>query len=83
MPADSLSSREILARLVGFDTVSARTNLPLVQWVADYLAAHGVEVTLDHDATGAKANLFASIGPGDRGGVCLRGHMDHRSLRAK
>jgi acetylornithine deacetylase len=76
MSADSLSSREILARLVGFDTVSARTNLPLVQWVADYLAAHGVEVTLDHDATGAKANLFASIGPRDRGGVCLHGHTD-------
>ena len=76
MPTPACASAEILARLVAFDTVSARSNLALVHWVADYLAAHGLEVMLDHDAGGSKANLFASIGPRDLGGVCLHGHTD-------
>ena len=28
------------------------------------------------DATGKKANLYATIGPADRPGICLSGHTD-------
>src|SRR5271169_1161673 len=66
----------ILERLVAFDTVSAKSNLDLVGWVADYLDGYGVECALTRNADGAKANLFATIGPGDRGGIILSGHTD-------
>lgn len=66
----------LLARLVGFDTVSAHSNLALIHWVADYLRGHGIDPVLLPDPTGAKANLFATIGPELPGGVVLSGHTD-------
>jgi acetylornithine deacetylase len=71
-----LDAAEILRRLVAFDTVSARSNLDLIRWVADYLDGHGVAATLTYDEHRQKANLFATIGPADRGGVILSGHTD-------
>ena len=71
-----LDAVAILEKLVGFDTVSANSNLALIEWVVDYLEGYGVKSTLTRDAAGAKANLFATIGPGDRGGVILSGHTD-------
>jgi acetylornithine deacetylase len=67
---------ELLGRLVGFDTVSANSNLELIRWVADYLDGYGIKCLLTHDAAGTKANLFATIGPAERGGVILSGHTD-------
>jgi acetylornithine deacetylase len=66
----------MLRRLVAFDTVSAKSNLALIDWVAEYLAAYGIAATLTRDDSGAKANLFASVGPAERGGVVLSGHTD-------
>ena len=36
----------------------------------------GAKVQIIENAEGSKANLFATIGPGDRGGVMLSGHTD-------
>ncbi|MBF2952594.1 M20/M25/M40 family metallo-hydrolase, partial [Pseudomonas aeruginosa] len=69
-------SRDILADLVAFDTVSRESNLALIDYVRDYLAGFGVDSELFFDADGRKANLYATIGPSDRGGVCLSGHTD-------
>lgn len=66
----------ILEKLVGFDTVSANSNLALIEWVADYLEGCGVKSAFTRSADGAKANLFATIGPEERGGVILSGHTD-------
>lgn len=66
---------DILERLVAFDTVSARSNLDLIQWVADYLAGFGV-ASARTAASEGKANLFATIGLAQRGGVILSGHTD-------
>ena len=71
-----LTSREILARLVAFDTTSRESNLPLIDWVSTYLAGHGVACHTSSSDCGAKANLFATIGPDDVGGVCLHAHTD-------
>src|SRR4051812_8069775 len=71
-----LSSTRLLARLVAFDTTSHRSNLPLIDWVANYLSDLGVQAHLTHNADSSKANLFATIGPPDDGGVCLHGHTD-------
>lgn len=70
------SSREILAQLVSFDTTSRGSNLALIDHARDYLSSYGVESRLVMDATGQKANLWATIGPADRPGVILSGHTD-------
>ncbi|TBU81028.1 acetylornithine deacetylase [Pseudomonas daroniae] len=70
------SSRALLERLIGFATVSRDSNLQLIEFIRDYLAGLGVDSELFHNAEGTKANLFATIGPRDRGGVVLSGHTD-------
>ncbi len=67
---------EILERLVGFDTSSHKTNVPLVRWVKDYLDRHGVASELLPDASGEKLNLIARIGEGSMRGIVLNGHTD-------
>jgi acetylornithine deacetylase len=67
---------DMLARLVSFDTESAKTNLPLVADVEAYLKAHDVDYVKVPNATGDKAALFATIGPKSDGGVVLSGHTD-------
>ncbi|MFN3278971.1 MAG: acetylornithine deacetylase [Paracoccus hibiscisoli] len=71
-----LSSQQILAQLIAFDTTSSKSNLGLIDHVHDYLAGYGVESRLVMDATGQKANLWATIGPADQPGVILSGHTD-------
>ncbi|MGY4527662.1 acetylornithine deacetylase [Pseudomonas sp. TE21394] len=70
------ASRELLARLIGFATVSRDSNLALIGFIRDYLAGLGVESELFHNPEGTKANLFATIGPSDVGGIVLSGHTD-------
>ena len=76
MQNHTMSPREMIERLVGFDTVSERSNLDLIDFVESYLADHGIESRRTYDATHNKANLFATIGPEIAGGVVLSGHTD-------
>jgi len=76
MPATIYTPREMIDTLIAFDTTSRDSNLELIHFVRDYLSGHGVNSTLIHDETGAKANLFATVGPGGDGGVVLSGHTD-------
>jgi acetylornithine deacetylase len=71
-----MQMRAILERLIAFDTVSDRTNLPLVHFVRDLLAAAGAACELIPDATGRKANLLAVIGPRGVPGVVVSAHTD-------
>ncbi|KZL21032.1 Acetylornithine deacetylase [Pseudovibrio axinellae] len=72
----TMTSQEILAKLVSFDTVSAKTNLPLIKWVEEYLSDLGVSSSLLHDESGEKASLFATIGGSGDDGYILSGHTD-------
>ena len=76
MAAPIGAAKDILARLVAFDTTSAKSNLPCAHWVRDYLASHGVESTLIPSHDGQWASVFATIGPVADGGIGLSGHMD-------
>jgi acetylornithine deacetylase len=71
-----MDSRALLERLIAFDTVSHLSNLPLMEFVRDHLASHGIESHMIPDPTGEKANLWAIVGPSDRPGVILSGHVD-------
>jgi len=73
--ASSSDAQELLARLVAFDTTSAKSNLELIAFVKTYLDGYGVASTLNPSADGAKASLFASIGPSG-GGIGLSSHSD-------
>ncbi|MCX7288680.1 MAG: acetylornithine deacetylase [Rhodobacterales bacterium] len=68
--------REILERLVAFDTVSSRPNMALMDHVKGLLESAGIAVTLIPDEGGGKANLYASTGPAGAAGVMLSGHTD-------
>jgi acetylornithine deacetylase len=70
------ASRDILARLVAFDTTSRNSNLALLDYVEGYLERHGVASRRVTRSSEPKANLFATIGPDKPGGVILSGHTD-------
>ncbi len=67
---------EILSRLMAHDTTSHRPNIGLMEEVRALLAGAGAAVRLVPDASGTKANLYATIGPDGPGGVMLSGHTD-------
>lgn len=74
---ERLSPLEIMTRLISFPTVSSETNLPLVDWVADYLDGHGITAHRWIDPEQPhKAALFAHVGPDKDGAVVLSGHTD-------
>lgn len=68
--------RAIFDRLMAFDTVSAKPNMDLMLYVQGLLAEAGIAAQLIPDATGGKANLFATVGPAGVPGVMLSGHTD-------
>ncbi len=71
-----LSTEELLAHLVSFDTTSRDGNIPLIEFVEDYLDRWNVpHLRVDYEA-GKKTNLFATIGPNIAGGIVLSGHTD-------
>ncbi len=70
------ASIELLQSLVSFDTTSYRSNLELIDFVNEYLMGLGVSAKLDFNKEKTKANLYAVIGPADRGGIALSGHTD-------
>ena len=70
-----MSTLDILDRLIGFDTVSARSNLAMVDFIETFLADRGFAITRIPDPTGEKAGLYATLGPAGEG-VLLSGHTD-------
>ncbi|MFY9970707.1 MAG: acetylornithine deacetylase [Roseiarcus sp.] len=77
MSAERLeTAKALLARLIAFKSVSASSNLPVIDFIEDYLAAHGVAARRGPNAAGDKAAILATIGPRVDGGVVLSGHTD-------
>ncbi|PTX56398.1 acetylornithine deacetylase [Litoreibacter ponti] len=73
---DQPTSVEHLRKLVGFDTISDRSNLVLLDYLEDTLAPLGARLERIPNDTGEKANLIASFGPDDVPGYILSGHTD-------
>lgn len=70
------AARDLLAKLVAFDTTSRGSNLELVEWVEAYLDGLSAPHRRVPNADGTKTNLIATIGPTLEGGVVLSGHTD-------
>ncbi|MGT2462075.1 acetylornithine deacetylase [Sinomonas atrocyanea] len=78
-PAVSKETMAWITRLIGLDTTSRDTNLPLIDLVAAQVRRHGVEPVLVPNADGSKANLIATFPASDgsvHGGIVLSGHTD-------
>ena len=67
---------DILRDLVAFPTVSTDSNLDMITYLAEQMGALGARVLITRDESGAKANLFVTLGPDAAGGVLLSGHTD-------
>ncbi|WP_425403692.1 acetylornithine deacetylase [Hwanghaeella sp.] len=70
------TSVEILEKLIAFDTVSRTPNRSLIDYVRGLLDQAGIESILVEDDAGHCANLYATVGGSDSGGVMLSGHTD-------
>ena len=69
--------KEMIAKLISFDTVSRNSNLKLIEFLEDYLDGWGVPHSRVENEEGTKANLLATVGPADTpGGIVLSGHTD-------
>lgn len=65
-----------LERLIAFDTTSRCSNLDLIAYVEGQLAPLGIQAQRVVSPDGTKANLYATLGPMEAGGVVLSGHTD-------
>jgi acetylornithine deacetylase len=70
------TTKELLEKLVSFDTTSQNSNLELIDFIRGYLDGYGVLHRVAKNSSGDKACLHAVIGPGTRGGIALSGHVD-------
>lgn len=76
MKPATYTPREMIDRLVSFDTTSRDSNLALIDFVEDYLKGHELKPVLIPNRKGTKANLYVTIGPDAPGGIVLSGHTD-------
>jgi acetylornithine deacetylase len=67
---------DLLAKLVAFPSVVGAPNGAITAWIADYCRAHGATVEVLPGPEGDRCNLFATVGPRDKAGYILSGHMD-------
>lgn len=74
--AEVFTPKEMLSRLVGFETMVGRSNLDLMDFVSAYLAGCGISCHLLTGPEGDRANLFATIGDPAQPGYILSGHVD-------
>ena len=76
MKAQLEATKDILADLIGFPSVSTDGNLDIIAYLANRLEALGARIEVLYDPTKTKANLFATLGPAGNGGIVLSGHTD-------
>ncbi|MDE2446587.1 MAG: acetylornithine deacetylase [Alphaproteobacteria bacterium] len=70
-----MTTFEMLAKLIGFDTTTRLSNIPMIEFVERYLDQHQVpHLRVDYEQ--GKTNLYATIGPDIAGGIVLSGHTD-------
>jgi acetylornithine deacetylase len=78
--APTAQALAMIDRLIAIPTVSRDSNLGLIEFARDHLAALGLRPRLVYDATRSKANLFCSLADEPErvktAGIVLSGHTD-------
>ncbi len=74
----TLDDSELLRRLVAFDSTSRNSNLPIADFICDYLDRPWIRVRRHPSPDGDRTNLFIAAGPEEASGsgLGLSGHMD-------
>ncbi len=67
---------ETLEQLISFDTVSAKSNLKIIDFIEGFLRGRGARTSRIAGTAAGKCGLFAEIGPQIAGGVLLSAHTD-------
>jgi acetylornithine deacetylase len=69
---------DLLENLIAFNTVSANSDLPAAQYLADHLASHDFRAELHRVQIGGvqHANVVAWAGPPRPDGLVISGHID-------
>ena len=70
------SAISMIDRLVGYDTISSKSNLALIDDIEAWVNDQGIETRRTWNSDRTKANLWFTLGPKDRGGVIISGHVD-------
>ncbi|MGQ3889540.1 acetylornithine deacetylase [Legionella sp. CNM-1927-20] len=68
-----------LATLIAFDTTSSKSNLELINNIADWFLNYNIKSRLTFNDNAKKANLFATLPAANgnrKGGIILSGHTD-------
>jgi acetylornithine deacetylase len=71
-----MAALDLVKNLIAFDTTSRDSNLALIDYAQGLLEKAGARCRRTFDASGQKANLFATFGPDSDGGFVLSGHTD-------
>jgi len=71
-----MTALDLVKELIAFDTTSRDSNLALIDYAQGLLEKAGARCRRSYDASGKKANLFATLGPDGDGGYVLSGHTD-------
>jgi acetylornithine deacetylase len=66
----------LLTKLVAFDSVSRNSNLPIIDFIENYLSPLGIKCKRIPSSDGSKSNLLARIGPEVENGMIFSGHTD-------
>ncbi|MCH8164144.1 MAG: acetylornithine deacetylase [Planctomycetes bacterium] len=78
--AEVLCDKDLLSRLVAFDSTSTKSNLPIADFVCEYLDRPNVAITRNLSEDGSKVNVVVATGVDgagdDSGGLVLCGHLD-------
>ena len=72
----AMTTTEMLEKLIAFDTTSDLSNLPIIDFIEHYLSERGIEGRRLYSPEGDKANLWATLGPDEPGGVVVSSHTD-------
>ncbi len=72
----TITSTEILDKLVGFESVSRNSNLDIADYIARLAQTFGGRIERFPSPTGEKEALLLAFGPDVPGGIVLSGHMD-------
>ncbi|MFK8006276.1 MAG: acetylornithine deacetylase [Saprospiraceae bacterium] len=76
LKGSQIKAVEILSKLVSFPVLGGESNIPIAEWIENYLKEHGVEFTNVPNEEGNKRSIHCRIGPAVDGGVILSGHQD-------
>ena len=77
------STKQILKNLVAYPVLPEQSNLQMIDYIATYLESFGVESERVYSDDKTRANLFATIGPVNSGGILLSGHTDVVSVEGQ